>query len=101
VSRALDTRARIICVPTRWLLAQEPERFGFLEEISRFHCALSSAKARAHVAEFNPQIALEAGARATFADVRARGAWTDATPDHAYQAIVDRALALGFEVEDA
>ena len=101
VSRALDTRARLIFVPTRWLVAQAPERFSFLNEISRHHCAFSSAKARAHVPEFRPRIDLEAGARETFADQRARGAWPDSTADTEYQRIVDKALGLGFEVEEA
>jgi hypothetical protein len=53
------------------------------------------------VPEFRPRIALEAGARETFADVRARGAWRDCGEDSAYQRIVERALALGVEVEEA
>jgi hypothetical protein len=91
----------VIFVPARWLIAQDPERFDFLAQISQFHSACSSAKARAHVPEFRPGIGLEAGARETFADMRARGAWRDSTHDEAYQRIVDRALALGFEVEEA
>lgn len=101
VARALDTRAKVIFVPTRWLIAQDPERLEFLAQISRFHCAYSSAKARADVPEFRARIGLEAGARETFADMRARGAWRDSTQDPAYQRIVERALALGFEIEEA
>ena len=101
VARALDTRAKVIFVPARWLVAQDPERFDFLAEISQFHNAYSSAKAMAHVPEFRPRIGLEAGARETFADVRARGAWPDSTLDTQYQAIVERALALGLEIEEA
>jgi nucleoside-diphosphate-sugar epimerase len=101
VARALDTRAAVICAPTRWLLAQGGERFGFLAEVAGFHHAYSSAKARAHVPEFRPAIGLEAGARETFADQRARGAWPDARADVAYEALVQRALAIGLEVEEA
>jgi nucleoside-diphosphate-sugar epimerase len=101
VARALDTRARVIFVPARWLIAQDPERFDFLAQISQFHNAYSSAKARADVPEFRARIGLEAGARETFADLRARGAWRDSRQDVAYQRIVERALALGFEVEEA
>jgi nucleoside-diphosphate-sugar epimerase len=101
VARALDTRAQVIFVPARWLIAQDPERFDFLAEISRFHNAYSSAKAKADVPEFRARIGLEAGARETFADMRARGAWRDSSQDVAYQRIVERALALGFEVEEA
>ena len=101
VARALGTRAKLIFVPSRWLLSQETKRFDFLGEISQFHCAYSSAKARADVPEFRPSIELEAGARQTFADMRRRGVWRDSGQDAAYQRIVERALALGFEVEEA
>ena len=101
VARALDTRAKLIFVPARWLIAQDPKRFDFLAEISQFHGAYSSAKAKADVPEFRARIGLEAGARETFADMRARGAWRDSSQDAAYQRIVERALALGFEIEEA
>jgi nucleoside-diphosphate-sugar epimerase len=101
VARALDARAKVICVPARWLIAQDPERFSFLAQISQFHAAFSSAKAKADVPEFRARIGLEAGARETFGDMRARGAWRDSTQDNAYQRIVNRALSLGFEIEDA
>jgi nucleoside-diphosphate-sugar epimerase len=101
VARALDTRAKVVCVPARWLIAQDAERFDFLAQITQFHCAYSSAKAKAHVPEFRARIGLEAGARETFADMRARGAWRDSREDTAYQRIVERALTLGFEIEEA
>jgi nucleoside-diphosphate-sugar epimerase len=101
VARALGTRAKVIFVPARWLIAQDPKRFDFLAEITQFHGAYSSAKAKADVPEFRARIGLEAGARETFADMRARGAWRDSRPDAAYQRIVDRALTLGFEIEEA
>jgi nucleoside-diphosphate-sugar epimerase len=101
VSRALDTRAQLIFVPGSWLIAQDPKRFSFLAEITQFHGAYSSAKAKAHVPEFRATIGLEAGARETFADMRRRGAWRDSGTDAAYQRIVERALALGFQIEAA
>jgi nucleoside-diphosphate-sugar epimerase len=101
VARALDTRAKLLFVPASWLLAQDRERFEALAEMTQFHAAFSSAKARAAVPEFRATIGLEAGARETFADMRGRGAWRDSSSDTAYQDMVDRALALGFRVEDA
>ena len=77
VARALDTRAQLIFVPSAWLLARRPDRFGFLREISQFHGAYSSAKAKAHVPEFLATLGLEAGARETFADMRRRNAWRE------------------------
>ena len=101
VARALDTRAQLIFVPASWLIAQDPKRFNFLQEVTQFHGAYSSAKAKAHVPEFRADIGLEAGARETFADMRRRGAWRDSGSDAPYQRIVERALALGFVVEEA
>jgi len=101
VARALDTRAKLLFVPASWLIAQNPERFGFLAEISQFHAAYSSAKAKAVVPEFHATTGLEAGAREVFADMRRRGAWRDSDSDAAYREMVDRALASGFRVEDA
>jgi hypothetical protein len=74
------------------------ERF---DVVSQFHCAYSSAKAKTDVPEFRARIGLEAGASETFADMRARGVWRDSGQDTAYQHIVERALALGFEIEEA
>jgi nucleoside-diphosphate-sugar epimerase len=101
VSRALDTRAKLIFVPASWLVAQDPKRCEFLAQTTQFHGAYSSAKARAHVPEFRATIGLEAGARETFADMRRRGAWRDSGADLPYQRIVERALALGFEIHEA
>jgi nucleoside-diphosphate-sugar epimerase len=101
VGRALDARARVIFVPAAWLIAQDPKRFAFLAETTQFHGAYSSAKAKAHVPAFRADIGLEAGARETFADIRRRNAWRDSGADPAYQRIVERALALGFEVQEA
>ncbi len=101
VARALDTRAKLIFVPAAWLIAQDPKRFNFLAETTQFHGAYSSAKAKAHVPEFHATIGLEQGARETFADMRRRGAWRDSGTDAPYQRIVERALALGFEITEA
>ncbi|HEY4104302.1 MAG TPA: NAD-dependent epimerase/dehydratase family protein [Polyangiaceae bacterium] len=101
VSRALDTHAKLVFVPASWLVAQDPKRFDFLKEITQFHGAYSSAKAKAHVPDFSAKIGLEAGARETFADMRRRGAWRDSSGDAAYQRIVERALSFGFQIEDA
>lgn len=101
VARALDTHAELIFVPASWLIAEDPERFGFLAELSQFHTVFSSVKTRSLVPSFRPTTAIEAGARETFADLRRRGAWPDAAADVGYQRIVDRALACGFRAERA
>jgi nucleoside-diphosphate-sugar epimerase len=101
VARALDAQAKLIFVPASWLIAQSPERFESLAEMTQFHGAYSSAKAKAAVPEFRATIGPEAGAQETFTDIRRRGAWRDSASDTAYQQMVDRALALGFRIEPA
>jgi nucleoside-diphosphate-sugar epimerase len=98
---ALGTRARLVLAPAAWLIAQRPERFAFLREVSQFHGAYSSAKAKADVPAFRATIGFEAGARETFADLRRRGAWRDSAGDDDYQRLVDQALALGFPLIEA
>lgn len=99
VGAALGAPAKLIFVPASWLIAQDPERFRFLAEVSQFHAAFSSAKAKAAVPQFRASIGLQAGARETFADMRRRGVWHESASDVGYQDMVDRALALGFPVE--
>jgi nucleoside-diphosphate-sugar epimerase len=100
-ARALGTRARLILAPADWLLARRPGRFGFLADITRHHGAYAWDKPRAHFPEFRATIDFEEGARATFADLRHRGAWRDGAADGDYQALVDEALAAGFPQVEA
>ncbi len=101
VARALDTCARLIFVPATWLIAARPNRFTFLREVTQFHGAYSSAKAKAHVSEFLAITEFETGARETLADLRQRHAWRDSLEDVDYQRLVDQALSAGLVVEDA
>jgi nucleoside-diphosphate-sugar epimerase len=101
VARALDMRATLIYAPAGWLIQRLPTRTGLLADITRFHGAYSSAKAREHVPEFRASIPFEQGVRETLASVRERGAWRDSTGDHQYQRVVDDALRAGFEQVEA
>jgi nucleoside-diphosphate-sugar epimerase len=94
---ALGTQAELVLVPAGWAFAQLPERFGFLNEISRFHGAYSSEKAKRAVPEFRCEIGFVDGARETLADLEAGGAWRRHQDDAEYDALVRRALELGFE----
>jgi nucleoside-diphosphate-sugar epimerase len=98
---ALDRRATLVSVPAQWLFRRAPDRFGFLNEITQFHGAYSSAKAKAHVPEFRAVIGFEEGARETFADMRRRQAFRDSTEDDEYQRLIDEALAFGIVPVDA
>jgi nucleoside-diphosphate-sugar epimerase len=99
-ARALGGRASVLFVPARWLLAAAtPGRFGLLRDVTRFHGAYTSAKARADVPEFRPEVAFVDGARETLEDVKRRGAWRDSTGDAEYTRLVAQALAAGFTPE--
>jgi nucleoside-diphosphate-sugar epimerase len=96
-ARALGTEAKLVLAPAGWVVASAPERFSFLNEITRYHGAYSSQKARAAVPEFRGSIAFEDGARETLQDLKRRGAWRHHESDPGYAALVQRALDLGFE----
>jgi nucleoside-diphosphate-sugar epimerase len=96
-AEALGARAQLVLAPAGWVVAQNRKRFGFLDEISRYHGAYSSAKAKATVPEFQCRISFVDGARETFADMKKRGAWRRHADDAEYSALVGRALELGFE----
>jgi nucleoside-diphosphate-sugar epimerase len=96
-AQALGSKAQVVLVPAGWVVAQNPKRFSFLDEITRYHGAYSSEKAKANVPEFRCQIGFEEGARETFSDIKKRGAWRRHQDDAEYSALVTRALELGFE----
>jgi nucleoside-diphosphate-sugar epimerase len=96
-AQALGTEAQVVLVPAGWVVAQNPKRFSFLDEITRYHGAYSSAKAKAAVPEFRCEIGFVDGARETLQAMKNRGAWRRHQDDAEYSALVERALGLGFE----
>ena len=95
VSAALGKTAQLVFMPAAWIVRHDPSRFGLLHEITQFHGAYHSAKARRDVPEFQCEIGLMRGAAETFADLRRRKAWRDSSNDTTYQAMIDQALAAG------
>ena len=83
--------------PAGWVVAQNPQRFAFLDEVTRYHGAYSSAKAKAALPEFRCEVGFVDGARQTAADMKKRGVWRRHEDDAEYSALVQRALDLGFE----
>jgi nucleoside-diphosphate-sugar epimerase len=96
-ARALGAEAKLVLAPAGWVVAHDPERFAFLNEVTRYHGAYDSAKAKAAVPEFQCGIAFEDGARETLLDAKKRGAWRHHESDTQYSALVERARGLGFE----
>ncbi|HEY3321148.1 MAG TPA: NAD-dependent epimerase/dehydratase family protein [Planctomycetota bacterium] len=98
---ALGTKAQLVFMPAEWICKHDPQRFGLLKEISQFHGAYSSAKARRDVPEFRCEIDFQRGAAETLADVRRRNAWRSSNGDTLYQSMIDAALAAGVEPVEA
>jgi nucleoside-diphosphate-sugar epimerase len=94
---ALGKTAQLVFMPAAWIVRHDPQRFGLLREITQFHGAYNSSKARRDVPEFRCEIDLTRGAAETFADMRRRNVWRDSSGDSTYQAMVDEALACGVE----
>jgi len=92
---ALGRTAQLIFMPAAWIVRHDPQRFGLLHEITQFHGAYNSSKARRDVPEFVCEIDLTTGARETFTDLRRRGVWRDSQADALYQSMVNEALAQG------
>ncbi len=97
VGAGLGKQPRVIFLPADWILKQDPTRFTLLREITRYHGAYDSSKAKRDVPEFKCEIGLEKGSRHTFADLRRRYAWKDSAVDKLYQTMVDQAIAMGLE----
>lgn len=96
-AQALGTRAELVLAPAGWVVAQAPERFNFLHEVTRYHGAYSSEKAKQAVPEFRCEVSFVDGASETIADMKKRGVWRRHEDDAQYSALVQRALDLGFE----
>lgn len=97
ISRVIGKPARVIFMPARWIVAHDRERFGLLAEITAFHGAYNSQKARRDVPEFDCRIDLPTGAAQVFEDLRRRNAWRSAAPDAVYDRMIERATAAGIE----
>ncbi|MGA2604110.1 MAG: NAD-dependent epimerase/dehydratase family protein [Verrucomicrobiia bacterium] len=97
VAAALGKPAQLVFMPAAWIVRHDPQRFGLLREITQFHGAYDSSKARRDVPEFRCEIDLTRGAAETFTDIRRRNAWRDSTADPLYQSMIEEALATGVE----
>jgi nucleoside-diphosphate-sugar epimerase len=101
VAGVIGKPARLMFMPADWIVRHDPGRFGSLREITAFHGAYTSDKAKRDVPAFRCEIDLATGARQTFDDQRRRDAWRSAEGDATYDAMVARALAAGAEPVEA
>ncbi len=101
VAAALGKKAQLLFMPAQWIVRHDEKRFGLLKDITQYHGAYDSSKARRDVPEFRCEIDLVRGATETLADVRRRNAWRSSAGDALYQKMVDAALAMGIKPEEA
>lgn len=93
VAAAIGKPAQVIYMPAGWIIAHDPKRFTLLREITQFHGAYNSAKAKHDVPEFRCEIELRDGAIGALADMRRRNKWKSNEGDTLYETMVEKALA--------
>jgi nucleoside-diphosphate-sugar epimerase len=96
-AQSLGKPAKVIYMSADWIIRRGRGRFGLLADVTRFHGAYTSAKAKRDMPEFRCEIPFARGAAETLADCRRRGAWPDGAADALYQGMVDEALKAGME----
>ena len=94
---AIGKPARVLFMPADWIIPHDPQRFALLREITRYHGAYSSEKAKRDVPQFRCEIGFQQGAAQTLADIRRRNAWRSTDGDELYESMVKKALAAGVE----
>ena len=75
-------------LPARQICESDPERFRLLRDITAFHGAYNSSKAKRDVPEFTCEISFATGAAELLADTRRRNAWKSIANDEIYDRLV-------------
>jgi len=91
---ALGCEVKVLFMPAAWIIKHDPKRFALLREITQYHGAYSSQKAKRDVPEFRCEIGFEQGAKETLDDIRRRNVWRDSTADTLYQSMIQKAMSL-------
>jgi nucleoside-diphosphate-sugar epimerase len=95
VAAALGKSVQVLFMPADWIVAHDPKRFNLLKEITRFHGAYTSHKARRDVPEFECEIDFVPGVVQTLNERRRRGLWRSSSDDSVYEAMIHEALDVG------
>jgi nucleoside-diphosphate-sugar epimerase len=98
VGEALGKPVEMYSMPAEWIVAQNPARFSFLNDISRFHGAYSSVKAQRDIPEFRTSIDFADGVRDAAGDLLRRQAFRDSRGDALYDGMVEAAAKLGTRI---
>jgi nucleoside-diphosphate-sugar epimerase len=94
---ALGKTAQVLFMPAGWIVGHDPKRFNLLKEITQFHGAYDSSKAKRDVPEYRCEIDFRDGAKATIDDVLRRKAWRSSEGDSVYDQMVTQAREAGME----
>lgn len=97
VATLLGRQAKLLFMPANWIVKHDPARFGLLKDITQFHGAYCSAKAKRDMPEFKCEIDLVTGAEEVFDDIIRRGKGRSASNDLVYEAMVEEAMKIGVE----
>jgi nucleoside-diphosphate-sugar epimerase len=84
----LGRSAKLCYLPAGQIWKRDPHRFRLLREITGFHGAYLSDKARRDVPEFTCEIPFAAGAAELINDIRCRNAWKSSAADNVYSQLV-------------
>jgi nucleoside-diphosphate-sugar epimerase len=97
VATVLGKPAQLLFMPAAWIARHDRKRFNLLEEITQYHGAYSSEKAKRDVPQFRCEIDFRTGAAETLQDIRRRGKWRGGEQDDLYDTMVREALASKIE----
>jgi nucleoside-diphosphate-sugar epimerase len=88
VAGVLGKPLELLYLPAERIWKRDPQRFGLLKEITAFHGAFDSSKAKRDVPEFTCDISFATGAAETLDDVRRRKKWKSSADDAVYEQLV-------------
>lgn len=90
----LGQKPQFLSMPAQWIVQHDPQRFGLLREITAFHGAYNSNKAKRDIPQFTCDVDLPTGAAQAFADVRRRNKWRNSDNDELYERMIKTAQIL-------
>ena len=88
VASAMGKPLDIRYLPASRIWKRDPERFRLLRDITAYHGAYNSSKAKRDVPEFTCGISFAAGAAELLEDTRRRNAWKSSLNDEIYDQLV-------------
>jgi nucleoside-diphosphate-sugar epimerase len=88
VATVLGKSVELLYLPAGRIWKRDPHRFRLLRDITAYHGAYNSSKARHDVPEFTCEIPFAVGAAELLDNIRSRGAWKSSANDTTYERLV-------------